>query len=230
LTRLALLDRLSKEAIMPDLHDVDEAPIPMLDEVLVNGNLLRARSPFERAEAPQGEAAAAAVHVQADEAGHGEHAELSGDAGHGSRLDHIDHDDLPELVDRFEPLVPATPASAAAALAAANAVPEPQLSAQTSAEPPAQSTAYEPEGLFAHDADALVERLRGRALSWLTGEGRGVIEARCSAAMQEHAHWIVGQVSREIGLALETELKGWVKAAVREELAARAGHGGSHKA
>jgi hypothetical protein len=82
LTRLALLDRLSKEAIMPDLHDVDEAPIPMLDEVLVNGNLLRARSPFERAETPQGEAAAAAVHVQADEADHGEHAESSRDAGH----------------------------------------------------------------------------------------------------------------------------------------------------
>jgi len=82
----------------------------------------------------------------------------------------------------------------------------------------------EPEGLFAHDADALVERLRGRCMTWLTGEGRAVIEARCSAAMQEHSTWLVGQVSREIGLALETELKVWVKAAVREELAARAGH------
>ena len=81
------------------------------------------------------------------------------------------------------------------------------------------------EGLFAGDADALVERLRGRCLSWLTGDGRGVIEARCSAALQEHSHWLVGQVSREIGLALETELKDWVRAAVREELAARAGHG-----
>jgi hypothetical protein len=84
--------------------------------------------------------------------------------------------------------------------------------------------AVEPEGLFAHDADALVERLRGRCMTWLTGEGRAVIEARCSAAMQEHSTWLVGQVSREIGLALETELKVWVKAAVREELAARAGH------
>ncbi|MEM5328190.1 DUF2486 family protein [Paraburkholderia sp. JHI2823] len=81
----------------------------------------------------------------------------------------------------------------------------------------------EREGLFAHDADALVERLRGRCLAWLTGEGRAVIEARCSAAMQEHTNWLVGQVSREIGLALETELKNWVKAAVREELAARSG-------
>lgn len=87
-----------------------------------------------------------------------------------------------------------------------------------------RATVAEPEGLFAHDADALVERLRGRCLTWLTGEGRAVIEARCSAAMQEHSTWLVGQVSREIGLALETELKVWVKAAVREELAARAGH------
>jgi hypothetical protein len=87
-----------------------------------------------------------------------------------------------------------------------------------------KATVAEPEGLFAHDADALVERLRGRCLTWLTGEGRAVIEARCSAAMQEHSTWLVGQVSREIGLALETELKVWVKAAVREELAARAGH------
>lgn len=81
----------------------------------------------------------------------------------------------------------------------------------------------EPEGLYAHDADALVDRLQGRCLNWLTGEGRAVIEARCAAAMQEHSTWLVGQVSREIGLALETELKTWVKAAVREELAARAG-------
>ncbi|MFP6559916.1 DUF2486 family protein [Paraburkholderia sp. B3] len=79
------------------------------------------------------------------------------------------------------------------------------------------------DGLFAHDADALVERLRGRCLTWLTGEGRNVIEARCNAALQEHTHWLVGHVSREIGLALETELKGWVRAAVREELAARSG-------
>lgn len=99
--------------------------------------------------------------------------------------------------------------------------------------PPAQTFAAEApaavpapaaeDGLFAHDADALVERLRGRCLTWLTGEGRNVIEARCNAALQEHTHWLVGHVSREIGLALETELKGWVRAAVREELAARSG-------
>jgi hypothetical protein len=103
-----------------------------------------------------------------------------------------------------------TPAAAAPA-APASAVPAPAVPASSSI-----------EGLSADDTDALVERLSGRCLGWLTGAGREVIEARCSAALTEHAHWLVGQVSREIGLALETELKGWVKDAVREELAARA--------
>ncbi|WP_167338414.1 DUF2486 family protein [Paraburkholderia oxyphila] len=132
---------------MSDFHDVEGAPIPLLNDTLVPGNLLRGRdvSPFEKA--------AAAHH--------------------------------------------------------AAAVPDPV-------------PAGEPDSLLV-DAEALVERLSGRAMGWLTGEGRSVIEQRCAAALQEHSHWIVGQVSREIGLALETELKGWVKAALREELAARAG-------
>ncbi|WP_322042862.1 DUF2486 family protein [Paraburkholderia sp. J67] len=164
---------------MSDLHDLEEAPIPLLTDIIVPGNLLRARSPFERAHAPE---AALASESAAESA--------------------------------VEPAV--TPASLET-MAAAHAVPEPTLGPAPIPE--------DPYAIYAHDADALVERLRGRALNWLTGEGRGVIEQRCSAAMQEHSHWIVGQVSREIGLALETELKGWVKAAVREELAARATHG-----
>lgn len=67
-----------------------------------------------------------------------------------------------------------------------------------------------------YDADALAERLRGRCLTWLTGEGRTVVEERCRAALNEHADWLIGQVTREVGLALETELAGWVKEAVRE--------------
>ncbi|WP_321884462.1 DUF2486 family protein [Paraburkholderia bannensis] len=172
---------------MTDLHEIEEAPIPLLGDILVAGNLLRARSPFERAPLPE----AASVPEGA-----------------------------PEPV--------ATPTSPET-MAAAHAVPEPTLGhthepavAHAPEPAPSREDAY---ALYAQDADALVERLRGRALSWLTGEGREVIEQRCSAAMQEHSHWIVGQVSREIGLALETELKGWVKAAVREELAARATHG-----
>ncbi|MBN3852458.1 DUF2486 family protein [Paraburkholderia sp. Ac-20340] len=168
---------------MTELHDLDEAPIPLLSDIMVPGNLLRARSPFERVH----EAQTLPVEQPVQDA-------------------------APEPV--------ATPATAET-MAAAHAVPEPTLAQ----EPEPQSAPQDTYALYAQDADALVERLRGRALSWLTGEGRGVIEQRCSAAMQEHSHWIVGQVSREIGLALETELKGWVKAAVREELDARATHG-----
>ena len=131
---------------MSDFHDVEGSPIPLLNETLVQGNLLRGRdvSPFEKA---------AAAHQAA-------------------------------------------------------AVPDAMPTGESDLPP---------------DAEALVERLSGRAMGWLTGEGRSVIEQRGAAALQEHSHWIVGQVSREIGLALETELKGWVKAALREELAARAG-------
>ena len=129
---------------MSDVHDINDASIPLLTDILVPGNPLRAYAPVQ----------------------------------------------------------------AGVAVSAAPAV------AATMAE----------DGLFAHDADALVERLRGRCLTWLTGEGRNVIEARCNAALQEHTHWLVGHVSREIGLALETELKGWVRSAVREELAARSGN------
>lgn len=148
---------------MSDFHSPDETPIPLLNETLVPGNLLRGRhaSPFETVAAPA--AQTAATPEPAHEPGFG------APAGSSTSVPASGADSLPR------------------------------------------------------DAEALVDRLSGRAMSWLTGEGRSVIEARCAAALQEHSHWIVGQVSREIGLALETELRGWVQAAVRDELAARAG-------
>ncbi|MDR3098266.1 MAG: DUF2486 family protein [Paraburkholderia sp.] len=146
---------------MSDFHDAEGTPIPLLNEPLVQGNLLRGRhgSPFETAPTPAQAGAAP-------------------DSAPGS----------------------GAPAGAATGMPAG-----------------------ESDSPLPPEAEALVGRLSGRAMSWLTGDGRGVIEARCAAAMQEHSHWIVGQVSREIGLALEAELRGWVKAAVREELAAREG-------
>jgi hypothetical protein len=71
------------------------------------------------------------------------------------------------------------------------------------------------------DADVLAERLRGRFASYLTGEGRAVIEARCRDALQDHTTWLVNQITREVALALETEMTGWVREAVEEELARR---------
>jgi hypothetical protein len=199
-----LPDRYPKEVIVSDLHEIEEAPIPLLSDILVAGNLLRARSPFERSRVPEAADAAelaGSVPASAPEPFATPTSAETMAAVHSVHEPTLAPEQTPEFVHEaaHEPALEAAPAPA-----------------------PVREDAY---ALYAHDADALVERLRGRALSWLTGEGRGVIEQRCSAAMQEHSHWIVGQVSREIGLALETELKGWVKAAVREELAARETHG-----
>jgi hypothetical protein len=71
------------------------------------------------------------------------------------------------------------------------------------------------------DADVLADRLRGRFASYLTGEGRAVIEARCRDALQDHTLWLVNQITREVALALETEMTGWVREAVNEEIARR---------
>ncbi|MFM0209695.1 DUF2486 family protein [Paraburkholderia sediminicola] len=74
------------------------------------------------------------------------------------------------------------------------------------------------------DADVIAERLRGRFAGFLTGEGRGIIEARCRDALQDHTSWLVNQITREVALALETELTGWVKEAVNQEIARRSGN------
>lgn len=77
---------------------------------------------------------------------------------------------------------------------------------------------HDPHG---YDPEALAERLRGRFASYLTGEGRSVIETRCRDALQDHSTWLVNQITREVALALETELTGWVRDAVRDEMARR---------
>ena len=87
----------------------------------------------------------------------------------------------------------------------------------------AATAAFMDSGAGEYEADALVERLRGRCLTWLAGDGRSVVESRCRAALNEHSDWLVGQITREVGLALETELAGWVRDAMRDEAASRAG-------
>ncbi|MGV2289659.1 DUF2486 family protein [Trinickia sp. YCB016] len=72
------------------------------------------------------------------------------------------------------------------------------------------------------DADLIAARLRGRFASYLMGEGRGFIEARCRDALQDHTNWLVNQVTREVALALEVEVAGWVREAVQEALAKHA--------
>jgi hypothetical protein len=75
------------------------------------------------------------------------------------------------------------------------------------------------------DAEVIAERLHGRFTDFLAGEGRGIIEARCRNALQEHTTWLVTQITREVALTLEAELSGWVREAVEEEIARRAGRG-----
>lgn len=72
-----------------------------------------------------------------------------------------------------------------------------------------------------YDAEFLAERLHGRFTSFLTGDGRELIEARCRDALREHSTWLVHQVTREVALALESEVTEWVREAVEEELLRR---------
>lgn len=71
----------------------------------------------------------------------------------------------------------------------------------------------------ARDVEFIAERLRGRFSSYLREDARRVVEARCRDAVQEHTNWLVRQVTREVVSALEAEVAGWVRDAVREELA-----------
>ncbi|WP_269506041.1 DUF2486 family protein [Burkholderia sp. IMCC1007] len=75
--------------------------------------------------------------------------------------------------------------------------------------------------LTPEDAQHIAERLRNRLTNYLTGEGREVIEARCRDALHDHSAWLVGQITREVALALETEVMDWVRDAVDDEIARR---------
>jgi Protein of unknown function (DUF2486) len=108
------------------------------------------------------------------------------------------------------------------------AEPATPIEAGTIVPPDIVHDAHETPAPPALDADLIAERLRGRFAGFLTGEGRGIIEARCREALQEHSTWLVGQITREVALTLETEMAGWVKEAVEQALkeeTARRSHG-----
>ncbi|MBR8458185.1 DUF2486 family protein [Burkholderia dolosa] len=75
--------------------------------------------------------------------------------------------------------------------------------------------------LTPEDAQHIAERLRNRLANYLTGEGRDAIEARCRDALHEHSAWLVGQITREVALTLETEVMEWVRDAIEGEIARR---------
>nr|WP_268761110.1 DUF2486 family protein [Burkholderia sp. Leaf177] len=86
---------------------------------------------------------------------------------------------------------------------------------------PAVTTAGDDVHDTDRDADHIAERLRGRFTHFLTGDGRALIEERCRESLQEHSTWLVSQITREVALALETELTEWVREAVADELERR---------
>ncbi|WP_186107472.1 DUF2486 family protein [Burkholderia gladioli] len=71
------------------------------------------------------------------------------------------------------------------------------------------------------DSRRIAERLQGRVADYLSGEGRALIDARCREAVQQHAVWLVGEVSQQVVTALAPEFERWVAEAVDEALARR---------
>jgi hypothetical protein len=130
---------------------------------------------------------------------------------HGAEARHAhDHEHVSAGVfDRAEPAAPLE----------AGAIVPPDIARETET---AEAAASSQPNL---DADVIAERLRGRFAGFLTGEGRGIIEARCRDALQEHTTLLVSQITREVALTLETEMTGWVREAVEEEIARRSGRG-----
>jgi hypothetical protein len=138
------------------------------------------------------------------------HPELEGVSAHASQAAHEE-----TLAPAREPaqFVPGE-AEFTSGSAAERYVAPPDLSAAHAPAEHIPTPADAPE----YDADMLAERLRARFATYLNGEGRNLIEARCRDAFQDHTTWLVNQITREVALALETEMLGWVREAIREEL------------
>ncbi|MFL9951693.1 DUF2486 family protein [Paraburkholderia agricolaris] len=202
----------------------DDSSIPVLHEILVQGRPAEARyapggaaAPARqpvpdpettREPMPEHEPALAPEHAYPAEHAHPRkrsrtHHAHAADRQHG-------HDDEHEpavapsagVFDRAEPHAPIE----------AGAIVPPDIAHEAPAQPQPNL-----------DADVIAERLRGRFTSFLAGEGRSIVEARCRDALQDHTTWLVNQITREVALALETEMTGWVKEAVDQELARRSG-------
>jgi hypothetical protein len=112
----------------------------------------------------------------------------------------------PGVFDRAEPFIP---------LEAGATVP-PDLGHEGAHEAHQELT---PAPQPALDADAIAQRLHGRFRGFLTGEGQGIIEARCRDAVQQHTSLLVSQITREVAQTLEAEMTDWVREAVEEEVA-----------
>ncbi|WP_369291151.1 DUF2486 family protein [Burkholderia pseudomallei] len=205
--------------------EANASSIPVLTDVLVPGNPALARPPAA-GPAQAGEPAAAAIRAgeghdadRRDEATATEPAAAVAAAGAAAAEPSFA---LPAPDPLAVELPTAYPADATYADELPAAHPAPDLT------PPAALPSSVPElaqaaPSFAADLEArqIAERLKSRMTRYLTGEGRGLIEARCRDALHDHAGWLVGQIAREVALALETEVAGWVTEEVGAALARR---------
>ncbi|MGN6649835.1 DUF2486 family protein [Trinickia sp.] len=124
-------------------------------------------------------------------------------------VDPVDPNSIPMLTDVMVPGRSAMgrPAETPAAVD----VPSSAVSSEPASGPQA--------ALDARDVEFIAERLRARFSTYLRRDARGVIEAHCRDAIEEHTNWLVRQVTRDVLGALEQEVAGWVRDAVSEELA-----------
>ncbi|ABB09389.1 DUF2486 family protein [Burkholderia lata] len=194
----------AQSALDPDSVVVEPVPTPHVPAVELPGDVATA------AAAAMGETDAPA------EPGATEHVVAEDSAAMSAPLpSSLTDDDVPQ------------PAFAAVAHEAVGHVHEAHLPEAVVPAAAPQPDAQAAAGLTPEDAQHIAERLRNRLTNYLTGEGRDAIEARCRDALHEHSAWLVGQITREVALALETEVMGWVRDAVDEEIARRrAGHSG----
>ncbi|MEX3628697.1 MAG: DUF2486 family protein [Burkholderia sp.] len=140
---------------------------------------------------------------------------------------HAHPDDLAARTEsalhRIETLAPA----AFAQLSPVDAdTPVPARFADVEALPPAELIGVPPAGpapppAARIDSRRIAERLQGRVADYLSGEGCALIDARCREVVQQHAAWLVGEVSQQVVAALAPEFERWVAEAVDEALAHR---------
>lgn len=226
------------------MTQADSSSIPTLTDVLVPGKPVPARSSAADAPSPHDAAAipvltdVVAPDRAADAPGAPQHAETDPESVVVERVPtpYVPAVELPGDSD-----APAEPGAAERVVAEESATMQTPLRSALAADDSQQhdlaAMPHEPAGhtdaaaqpeapdaaaaLTAEDAQHIAERLRNRLTNYLTGEGREAIEARCRDALHDHTAWLVGQITREVALALETEVMDWVRDAVDDEIARR---------
>ncbi|WP_175976520.1 DUF2486 family protein [Burkholderia sp. BCC1047] len=226
----------SPASAAPGPHE--SAAIPVLTDVIAPGAAAAAPAESRQTEADPDSVVVEPVptpHVPAVELpGDGETAAAAGDTDAPAEPGAAEHVVSEDAVAMTAPLRSslvdddlAQPTFAAIAQEVAGHAPDAAMPEAVLPSAAPQPEAPAAAALTPEDAQHIAERLRHRLTNYLTGPGREAIEARCRDALHEHSAWLVGQVTREVALALETEVMDWVRDAVDEEIARRrASHSG----